>query len=46
MNFLTGGGTNMKGTIYGNRLQRGTQVKKGGTHVKKWCTQVKKGVRK
>jgi hypothetical protein len=29
---MTSDGTNMKGTIYGNRLPRGTQVKKAGNH--------------
>jgi len=26
---MTGGGANMKGTVYGNRLPRGMEVKEG-----------------
>jgi hypothetical protein len=34
---MTSGGANMKGTIYGNWLSRGTQVKKGlGTAAVHW----------
>jgi len=29
LNVMKSGGANIKGTIYGNRLPRGTQVEKG-----------------
>jgi hypothetical protein len=44
MNVMTSGGDNMKGTIYGNGLPRGTQVKKTWgqlTYVIAWCNNAK-----